>query len=166
MRNKIDNVNRSGGASDDLLEAIHAVMHLARSRQHQALRERGQNLTPLEVRVLAYFARHPGATQRDLAEFSSRDKGQLARLVSGLRERGLLEAQADPQDRRIARLQLTGKAQVQQEALRRQRRQLADAATAGLSDEQRRQLLAGLQQVRSNLEALLQHGRSEDADDE
>jgi hypothetical protein len=35
----------------------------------------------MEGKVLGFFARHPGATQRDLAQHSGRDKAQLARLI-------------------------------------------------------------------------------------
>jgi len=73
MRKQIDNVNHQAiQPSDDVLEAMHAVMHLVRARQHQSLRDGGQEITPLESRVLAFFARHPGATQRELAEHSGR----------------------------------------------------------------------------------------------
>ena len=49
MRKQVDHVNRQGlVGADELLEALHAVMHRLRARQHQALREGEQDLTPLE----------------------------------------------------------------------------------------------------------------------
>ena len=153
MRKSVDHVNHQGHAApDDLLELVHSVMHLVRARQHQPLREGAAELTPLEARVLGFFARHPGATQRELAEHSGRDKGQLARLVTGLKERGLLDARDDENDGRVTRLFLTETAQKQHQAAQRQRKRLAEAAVAGLNDEQRQTLLALLAQVRQNLQ--------------
>lgn len=139
--------------ADELLEALHAVMHRLRARQHQALREGEQDLTPLEVRVLAFFARHPGASQRELAEHSGRDKGQLARLLNGLRERGWLEAETDSQDRRVTRLTLSERARRQHQAVLRERRRLAESALSGFDADQRAQLLALLQRLLEKLDA-------------
>lgn len=173
MRKKIDHFNQWGrpvGAAadaaapaghddavaatprdDDVLEAIHAVMHLARSQQHRALRDAEQTLAPMEGRVLGFFARHPGATLSELVAHSGRDKGQLARLVAGLRARGLLQAVPDEVDRRVSRLHLAGEAQAQHAALMAQRRALAERAAAGLTPAERRQLLALLAKVRTAL---------------
>lgn len=170
MRKKIDHVNQSdepmaepmgeaaGAGSvaasprdDDVLEAIHAVMHLARGQQQRALRDAEQTLSPLEGRVLGFFARHPGATLSELVAHAGRDKGQLARLVGGLRERGLLQATPDGHDRRVSRLHLAGEAQAQHAALMAQRRALAERAAAGLTPGERRQLLALLAKVRTAL---------------
>lgn len=139
---------------DTLIEALQAVVHAARSRHHEALRDAGAELSPLEGRVLGFFARHPGATQRELAEHSGRDKGQLARLVTGLRERGLLEAEADEADRRITRLRPSAGAQRLHQALMRQRHKLAVAALDGIGDAERRTLLALLQRMRQNIHDL------------
>lgn len=159
MPKSIDFVNQlpaaaAPDADDDVLEAVHAVMHLFRARQYRALRERGEDLTHMDGKVLGYFARHPGATQRELALQSGRDKGQLARLIAGLRDRGLLQGQADDADRRSVRLQLTAAGRAVQQQLQGQRRRLADAAVAGLSADERRALRALLERVRSNLEAM------------
>lgn len=141
-----------GTTPDDVLEAVHAVMHRVRSLQHQALRGGEHELGPMEARVLGFFARHPGGTQRELADHSGRDKGQLARLVNGLRERGLLDARPDPADGRITRLHLTDTARQLHQAVQRQRRRLAERAAAGLTDVERQQLLTLLGRLRHNLD--------------
>ncbi|MCG3188454.1 MAG: HTH-type transcriptional repressor NicR [Burkholderiaceae bacterium] len=138
---------------DDVLDEIHAVMHLVRSRQYRAVRDGANPLTHLEGKMLGFIARHPGSSQRELADYSGRDKGQLARLIAGLRERGLLQAQVDESDRRSARLRLTPRGQALHQALRRQGRQLSRAAVAGLSEPERRTLFALLRKVRANIEA-------------
>lgn len=153
MRKSVDHVNQVAAEPlDDVLEATHAVMHAFRSRQYRVVRDGPHDLTHLEGKILGFFARHPGATQSEVVAHSGRDKGQLARLVATLKERGLLEARADENDRRNACLHLTSAGRAVQQALNRQRRRLADVAVAGLTSEERRVLVALLERVRSNLE--------------
>lgn len=146
MRETMDNVNHS----EDVLELVHAVMHAVRAHQHQELRGMS-DLTPLEARVLRFFGRHPGATQSDLAEHSGRDKAQLARLIKGLRERGLLEAQADEADRRHLRLVLSADGQAWWKRLRQLHRRLATQAVAGFDEKETAQLAALLRRLDGNL---------------
>lgn len=150
----MDNVNHiQDKAPDSPLELIHAVMHQYRSQQYQVLRDGPHDLTHMETKVLGFFARHPGATQSALAQDSGRDKAQLARLVKGLRERGLLDAQADEADRRNVRLTPTAQGRAVLEALRAASAHLAAQAVTGMSVEAQRQLTALLLQVRQNLAA-------------
>jgi DNA-binding MarR family transcriptional regulator len=147
MRESVDHVNQP--TADDVLEAVHAVMHAVRAAHHAAGPDA---LAPMEARVLSFFARRPGATASELAAHSGRDKGQLARLVAQLRTRGLLEAQEDAEDRRSVRLQPTAAGRTAHQALQRQRRKLAALAAAGLSEAETRQLVSLLARVRANLE--------------
>lgn len=159
MRKTIDIVNNKaaptpGGPSDDsVLELVHTVMHAYRSLQYRFLRDGPHDITHMDGKVLGYFARHAGATQSDLAEHSGRDKAQLARLVKGLKERGLLSAEADVADRRNVRLSLTPAGQGVQRALQLQGRRLSAKAVAGLSAIEKKQLQSLLQKVSANLEA-------------
>lgn len=153
MRKTVDIVNKQGNAPDeDVLEAIHGLKHLFRTQQYRAVRDTA-GLAHMEGKVLGFFARHPGETQSALVAHSGRDKGQVARLVAGLRERGLLEARADEADRRTTRLHLTAEGAALQQALRRQARRLSAAALADFSETERRQLQAYLARMRANLEA-------------
>jgi len=151
MRRSVDLV-KHGDAADDVLEAVHAVMHLYRSRQFRLLREGEHGVTHMESRALGFFARHPGATLSEFVAHAGRDKGQLARLVSGLRERGLLEARVDAADRRNQRLHLTPEGEQAQQVLKRQARKVAALAVRGIGEEEREQLVALLARVRANLE--------------
>lgn len=154
MRKTVDIVNKLGDApAEDVLEAIHGLMHLFRTQQYRAVRDAPAGLGHMEGKVLGFFARHPGATQSALVAHSGRDKGQVARLVATLRERGLLEARADEADRRTTRVRLTAEGAALQQALRRQARRLSAAALADFSDAERRQLQAYLARMRANLEA-------------
>jgi DNA-binding MarR family transcriptional regulator len=156
MGKQIDNVNQPAGKSlhasgDDLLELVHTVMHQVRSQQYQALRDGPLALTHMESKVLGYFGRQPGATQSDLVQHSGRDKAQLARLIKGLRERGLLDAEADEADRRNLRLRLTAEGQGLLRLLQKQTRKVGQQAVAGLSGQERDQLRALLQRLHDNL---------------
>jgi len=156
MRKSVDHVNHKASTSaspdEDVLEAIHTVMHLFRSRQHRVLRDGQHDVSHMESKALGFFARHPGATLSDLVQHSGRDKGQMARLVGGLRERGLLEAVADESDRRSLRLTVSGAAREVQAALAQQARRMSAQAVKGLDAAEREQLLALLARVRANLE--------------
>jgi len=149
MRHKVDNVNHA--AADEVFDAIHALMHLYRGRQYRLLRESAHDITHLEDKVLGFFARHPGAMAGDLATHSGRDKAQIARLVTGLKERGLLEAQVDDTDRRKIRLHLSEAGRQLQRDNQRALSTVARQSLEGLSDAERQQLLALLQRVRANL---------------
>lgn len=153
MGKQVDKVNQNPApGADDVLEAIHAVMHLFRARQHRGLREGAQELTHMEAKTMGFFARHPGATQSELVQRMGRDKGQVARLISGLRERGLLESQPDEADRRVQRLQLGPAGQAVHAAMLKRSRLLSAQAVLGLSEDERQTLLQLLARVRSNLE--------------
>ena len=155
MRKSIDNVNHTGKApDDDVLELVHTVMHLYRSQQYRVLRDGPHDITHMDSKVLGFFGRHPGATQSDLAQHSGRDKAQLARLVKGLRERGLLDGEADPADRRNVRLSLTAEGHAVQRTLQQQAKRLSSKAVDGLSAAERSQLAELLSRVSANLDAL------------
>ena len=129
-------------APEDVFEAMHAFMHRYRAEQYRAM-QRGQvDLAHVQGKVLAFFARHPGATQKELAGHSGRDKGQLARLIAELKQRGLLEGAVDEADRRSVRLRLTAEGQRVHLALHRRARALAEQAVARITVDERRQFIA------------------------
>jgi DNA-binding MarR family transcriptional regulator len=153
MRKSVDHVNHlADGPATDVLEAVHALMHAVRARQHRAMREGGHALTPMEGKFLGLLARHPGATQSDLVAHTGRDKGQIARLVNGLRERGLVEATADAHDRRSQRLHLSEAARALHDAVHRERERLSAVAVLGLDADERQRLLGLLARVRENVD--------------
>ena len=157
MRETNDNVNHSAEEQETqeegVLDLIHTVMHQYRSQQYQVLRDGPHDITHMESKVLGYFQRHPRATQGDCARHSGRDKAQLARLIKGLRDKGLLDAEPDESDRRNVRLRLTSVGRSVQGALQQQATLLNAKAVQGLDGAQRRQLMELLQQVRRSLDA-------------
>ncbi len=151
MPRQDDHVNQVGGTADQVFDAIHELMHLYRARHHGDAAGAG-GLPRMEQKTLGFFARHPGATQSDLVAHSGRDKGQVARLIAGLRERGLLEAEPHEADRRSVRLRLTPEAQGLHRAMKAQAGRTAKAAVAGLTQGECEQLLEMLARIRANLE--------------
>lgn len=140
-------------ALQDPLDIMHSVMHQYRALQYRFLRDGPHDITHMDGKVLGYFGRHPGATQSDLAQHTGRDKAQLARLIKGLRDQGLLQGDVDADDRRSVRLSLTADGLAVQKELRQQAKRLSQKAVEGLSDAEQHQLLALLERVRGNLGA-------------
>ena len=159
MRKQVDNVNQMDSAStaralaaDAVIELVHVVMHRFRSRQFQALRDGAHDITHMESKTLGFFSRHPGATLSDLVTHSGRDKAQLAKLVKGLRERGLLAAETDPADRRSIRLRPSAAGDAAQKAMLAEARTLNARALNGLSAKEQAQLVDLLERVKANLD--------------
>ena len=156
MRKQVDHVNQkveptAVPSSGELLELMHQLMHQVRAEHLRQIAGQEGGLTPLEAKVLGFFHRRPGATPSDLATHVGRDKGQLTRLISGLRDKGLLDALPDEQDRRSIRLHPSASAASLHRQAQRQRLALAERAMAGLSDAQRQTMLGCLQQMQANL---------------
>ena len=158
MRKSNDIVNHSpptgrSGQGSEVLDLVHRVMHQVRSQQYQVLRDGSSEITHMESKVLGFVARHPGSTQTDLAQHSGRDKAQLARLVKGLRERSLLQGEADADDRRNLRLTLTEAGQAVLRQLQQQMQRVAERALAGFSAAEQQQLQTLLQRLQHNLDS-------------
>lgn len=136
--------------TDDPLDLMHQVMHGVRLHHRQVLADQ-PDLTPMDARVLGYFGRHPGATLKDLAAHSGRDKAQLARLIKGLREAGWLLAETDPEDRRNQQLWLTEAGAALHQHMSVAMREVSKRAVAGLLPQERRVLAELLGRVRDNL---------------
>lgn len=151
MCKQVDVVNHQASLAEEVVESVHAVMHRFRSLQFQALKEAAHDLSHMEAKTLGFFAARPGATQSELVQHSGRDKGQVARLIAGLRERGLLEAGADASDKRSVRLQVSAAGQALQQQVRKQAQRVSAQAVAGLDETECRQLLALLAKLRENL---------------
>lgn len=135
------------------MECVHELMHQYRARLLRTLREQPGGIAHMDGKVLGFVVRHPGATQGELVAHSGRDKGQIARLVAGLVERGLLEGRPDAADRRVTRLRITPAGASALRTLQQQRRRLGSVAVRGLDDGERAALLAMLQRMRANLDA-------------
>lgn len=137
--------------AEDVFEAIHSLMHQYRAQQYRTLRDGPYDLTHMEYKVLSFFVRQPQATSSDLVQHSRRDKAQVARLIKGLRDKGLLEGTADVKDRRSIRLRLTEVGMSVHRVLEEERRYLNGLAIQGLEEGECRTLIGLLERVRSNV---------------
>lgn len=163
VRRSVDKVNHAARRpEDEVLDLVHSVMHQVRSQQYRVLRGGGHDVTHMESKVLIFLARHPEATQRDMARATGRDKAQLARLIKGLRERGLLASRPDPSDRRNQRLSLTADGKAVLQTLQRQSARLARKAVAALEAAEVQQLVTLLRRVQHNLDARDEMARAAD----
>ena len=137
-------------SGDALFDQMHEVMHLFRSRLREALRDEPDVLAAMEARALGFFARHDGAAQGDLVRHSGRDKGQVARLVRSLLDRGLL--QRDAVAGRRGGLSLTAEGAALHRRLQLQRARLADELAGVLSADERARLGALLRRLKASAE--------------
>lgn len=151
MRKQVDIVNNKSNLAEEVVESVHQVMHQFRSLQFRALKDGAHDLSHMEAKTLGFFASRPGATQSELVQHAGRDKGQVARLIAGLRERGLLEASADASDKRSVRLQVSASGKALQQQVRKQAQRVSTQAVSGLDEAECRQLLALLAKLRENL---------------
>jgi DNA-binding MarR family transcriptional regulator len=157
MRQTVDKVNQPSkprGAADigeQLHAELHTLMHRIKRHLHHAARTLPEGLAPMEMRALAFFARHPGGSARDLVEHAGRDKAQVARLVRSLTERGLLAASASPQDQRVLCLTLTDAGLALQRQLAQARRRVDAALLAGLNAAEQQQMAQLLARMNDTL---------------
>jgi DNA-binding MarR family transcriptional regulator len=135
----------------EVLDRLHALMHGLRRHLQDAVRLDGEGLGPMEIRCLSYFMHHDGATQSDLVQHAARDKAQIARIVKGLNERGLLQSRPDPDDGRSQRVSVTAEGQALQRKMQQHRVRFEKTMTAGLGASDRATLIALLDRLQDNV---------------
>ena len=79
----------------------------ATSRGFQASYRARHGLTRTQWRVMANLGRFGAMTARDICRISHIEKTKVSRAVAALESRGWLARTADPDDRRLERLELT-----------------------------------------------------------
>ena len=90
---------------DDLLLLLGDTARLIGTYADRVARRQG--MTKAQWVLLLKLSRHPGLSQKDLAELMEVEPITVGRLVDRLEARGLVARDADGQDRRIWRLRLT-----------------------------------------------------------
>jgi len=134
-----------------IAESIHGLRHLFSTRQYRI--PEVVDLSHMEGRVLCMIQRQPDTTLSEITARLARDKGQVARLIAALKERGLVRAQDDPANRRIQRLNLTEAGRAIHLQVRDRRARVARQAVAGLGAAEQEALLSLLDRLRQNLDA-------------
>jgi DNA-binding MarR family transcriptional regulator len=116
--------------------------------------EASVGLAPMHLRVLQLCAGQPGLTQQALARCTGRDKGQIANLVKGLCEQGMLQRIANSQDKRSRSLHVTVEGHrlaLRFEALGAA---LGDQLFAGWSGKEVDEFVRRIEELRARLEAV------------
>lgn len=114
-------------------------------------RVRAIGVTRPQWQVLGTISTKEGINQGALAEILEVEPITAGRMIDRLEEGGLVERRADPADRRAWRLHLTERGQELLEELYPYGMETLKVALDGIDDAQRAQLMAMLEQIRSNL---------------
>jgi DNA-binding MarR family transcriptional regulator len=112
-------------------------------------------LTRAQWRVLARISRHEGCTQTELAAELEIEKPTLGRLLDRLQGNDWVERRADEYDARTKRIYLASRAQPVLKEMYSLADDVLEAAFAGLTKEDSKQLEQTLLRVKSNLAELL-----------
>ena len=138
--------------SGELAALLHDV-----SRQLRAAAHAEVNLVPLpdsERDVLRFVGRHPGVSVSTVAHELRMKSSNVSAAVRSLVARGLMLRDADPNDRRIARLTLTDQAHDNLERLQRSWNTQLDAALSRVEPEYRQRLEGAVPALRALVEVL------------
>ncbi len=138
-------------ANPEILEKLHLLVSIFHRRMHDAVREDGEGLAPMEARALRFLAHHEGSTQRDMTQHTGRDKAQIARIVRTLLERGLIDSAPDPDDGRSQRLRLTAAGRAMQRRMQQHRARFEQALAQGFDESEQAALVAQLERMVVNV---------------
>lgn len=130
-----------------LLELVHKVAHRLKRGTHEAIASDESGLSHMAARALRFFAHHPDATATDLVKHSGRDKGQIARVIGEVVERGLLERSAGAADRRSHALSLTPAGRAVQRRVHQKGMGVATTMFASFDARERAQLADFLRRI-------------------
>jgi MarR family transcriptional regulator for hemolysin len=114
-------------------------------------RTRSLGLTRAQWQTLFHLQRNEGCNQVTLADLLEVEPITLARVIDRLELNGLVERRADPSDRRARLLFLGERAHPLLEQLRALGAETREIALAGISDDERAQLMTLLTKMRANL---------------
>lgn len=138
---------------DDLLFLIGDTARLIGIHADRIARRRG--MSKAQWALLIKLARHPGLSQKDLAELLAVEPITVGRLVDRLEARGLVARDADEQDRRIWRLRLLPASEPLLVELATVRAQIAAMIGAGIDNDAAATMRKGLTQVKANVTCAL-----------
>jgi DNA-binding MarR family transcriptional regulator len=148
---------RDGQDLDDLMPHVTEILiDTAANLRLQAPTEAGlAELPPSELEVLRLVSMHPGCGILFITEHAKMRQANASTTVRSLVERGLLQKQVDPRDRRAVRLSTTPQASRDLQALREvwNKRITGALAVAGVSDSEYRQFARVLAALHGGLAA-------------
>ena len=114
------------------------------------------------AQYLAAMNRHPeGVTSAQLCEICDRDKAAVSRAIADMEEKGLLLRQSEKDKLYRARLTLTDAGRQTAEFVSRRGHEAVDAASQGMTEEDRKILYATLALIAGNLQSICKNGLPE-----
>lgn len=111
----------------------------------------GSGLTAGQPKVLDYLGRHDGSVQKDIAAGCQIDPATLTGLLNRMEEKGLIRRCNEGGNRRSLHVYLTEQGWTKQREVRKTMERQSEVVQAGLSEEQRVQLLDSLYKVCANM---------------
>ena len=111
----------------------------------------GSALTAGQSKVLDYLARHDGSVQKAIAAGCQIDPATLTGLLNRMEEKGLIRRCNEDGNRRSLHVYLTEQGWAKQREVRQTMERQSEVVQAGLSEEQRAQLLDCLYKVCANM---------------
>lgn len=137
------------------------IMATARAiRQCYDQRFAGLGLNLSEASLLAFVEESGPLTQTRLAQRLGLGRAATGSVIDALEERGLVERQPDPDDRRVWLVTVTRSGKELVEQVNASDKVLRSELRAGISRADRQQLAALLVRLQENLAAALDDGRS------
>lgn len=114
-------------------------------------RTRDSGFTSLQWRLMKRVQNDEGSRQNSLAEYLEVEPITLSRMIGRLVDAGLVERRADRADRRARLLFLTPRAHALLKSIQPAAERQAEAATEGLTSDERARLFDLVGRVRANL---------------
>jgi MarR family transcriptional regulator for hemolysin len=138
---------------EDLLFLIHDTARMIGIHVDRLARQHG--MSRAQWVLLIKLDRHPGLSQRDLAEFMEVEPITVGRLIDKLEARGLVTRKPDDQDRRVWRVHLLPAAQPYLAEIGLHRAEIAELVGRGIPPAMAETLRQGLIRSKSNVAAAL-----------
>ena len=133
----------------DFLTLLLVVARLSRVEADRRARQHG--MTRAQWGILIHLQRRPGLSQKELSTILEVEPISVARLVDRLSRAGLVERRADDRDRRVWRLHLLPGAAPLISEIDRNRRELSEFISAGLTATERETVKDALKKMKTNL---------------
>jgi MarR family transcriptional regulator for hemolysin len=138
---------------EDLLFLIGDTARLIGTYADRIARSRG--MSKAQWLLLLKLARHPGLSQKDLAQMMEVEPITVGRLVDRLAAHGLVERVPDEQDRRVWRLHLLPAAEPVLDELALRRKEIVAMVRVGIDDAMAETMCRGLARAKANVTCAL-----------
>lgn len=123
-------------------------------RKHFDRRAQKFGMTRAQWRATKVLHLRPGMRQNELADFLEIEPIAVGRVIDRLQSAGFVERRHDPRDRRAWRLYTTEQASAVVDDMEKIGLELRREATVGIAPEQMAQVMAVLNHIKDNLQAL------------